>query len=103
MRIVGYDGEDFLQDINSMMIMIKTVPFEGTFAPAFMLVTPSDDYEMDLDEINALMDGVEIAQKKIDEIVDYIIKHKIFKRLAQEDDESGDDEEEGQDDLGTSN
>ena len=41
-------------------------------------MSPNDQYPMSIDELNALMDGIEIAKNKIDEIITYILKTKIF-------------------------
>ena len=41
-------------------------------------MSPEDSYPMTIDELNALMDGVEIARNKIDEIITYILRKKIF-------------------------
>jgi hypothetical protein len=93
MKIVAYDGEEYLPDIEGMMVMIKAVPYEGTYAPALIFMSPNDGYVMDMDELNALMDGIEIASKKIDEIVDYIIRNNLFKRLSDLKDDIGNEDE----------
>ena len=36
--------------------------------------SPDDDHDMNIDELNALMDGVEIAQRSIDRIIAFILK-----------------------------
>ena len=118
MRIVNYEDNPNLNEIESLAIMIKAIPFENGFVPAFIILSPDDDYSMSIDEINALMDGVEIAQTRLDEIIDYILRNKVFNRLAnatidggevnsEEDDEEVDlefipEDEEDEDDLGTS-
>ena len=70
--------------------MIKAIPFEDSFVPAFLIVSPDDNYEMDIDEINALMDGVEIAKARIDEIIDYLLRKKIFRNAEEEEKEIDD-------------
>ena len=37
MRIIPYNGEENLEDIDSLSIVIKAVPFEGSFVPAFFI------------------------------------------------------------------
>jgi hypothetical protein len=78
MRIVNYPHNYNLNDIETLSITIKAVPFEGYFVPAFVITSPDDEYEIDLDEVNCLMDGIEIAQKKIDDIINFILTNKVF-------------------------
>jgi len=75
MRIIPYDGNDNLEDITSLSIIIKAVPFEGSFVPAFFIQSPEEEYPMSLDEMNCLMDGVEIARRSVDQIIAFILKH----------------------------
>ena len=79
MRIVPYSSDDDLEDFETLTIIIKAVPFEDGFIPAFYISSPSDDYMMSIDELAALMDGVEIANKSIDSIIDHIFNKIIFK------------------------
>jgi len=90
MRISNYDSELNLQDIESLSVMIKAVPFENSFVPAFLIISPDDNYKMDIDEINALMDGVEIAKARLDEIIDYLLRKKIFRNAEEEEKEIDD-------------
>jgi hypothetical protein len=90
MRISNYDSELNLQDIESLSVMIKAVPFENSFVPAFLIISPDDNYQMDIDEINALMDGVEIAKARLDEIIDYLLRKKIFRNAEEEEKEIDD-------------
>lgn len=85
MRIIPYDGDQNLEDIESLSIIIKAVPFEGSYVPAFFIQSPEEDYPMSLDEMNCLMDGVEIARRSVDQIIAFILKHN-------DEDEEGDDE-----------
>ena len=78
MRISSFNSDINLEDIESLQIIIKAVPFEDSYVPAFVIMSPEDKYEMTIDELNALMDGVEIARNKIDEIISYILRKKIF-------------------------
>jgi hypothetical protein len=90
MRISNYDSEINLNDIESLSVMIKAVPFEDSFVPAFLIISPEDHYQMDIDEINALMDGVEIAKARLDEIIDYVLRKKIFRNAEEEEKEIDD-------------
>lgn len=87
MKISSYDNSEDLNEIESLMVIIKSVPFEGNYVPAVVIVSPEDDYAMTIDELACLMDGVEIAKSKIDGIIDYILKAKIFKDSPEEEDE----------------
>lgn len=96
MKISNWEDNVDLEHINSLQILIKAVPYNNSFIPVFVIMSPDDDYDMSLDEINSLMDGVEIAKSKLDEIITYILKRKIF---IDDEDELGDDV----DDTGTNN
>ena len=61
-----------------------------SFVPAFLIISPDDNYQMDIDEINALMDGVEIAKARLDEIIDYLLRKKIFRNAEEEEKEIDD-------------
>lgn len=78
MRIVPYNGPSNIEDVLGLYIIIKPIPFEDTFAPAVVIVSPDDNYQIQLDELNCLMDGIEIAQEKISEIINFIIHTKTF-------------------------
>jgi len=78
MRIVSYDEDVEYEDIPSLQIVIKAVPFEKNYVPSLVIMSPDQEYPMSIDELNALMDGIEIAKNKIDEIITYILKTKIF-------------------------
>lgn len=78
MRIVNYPHNYDLNEIETLSIIIKAVPFEGYYVPAFVISSPDEDYEISMDELHCLMDGVEIAQRKIDDIIDFILKNKVF-------------------------
>ena len=86
MRIIPYDSDESLEEIDSLYIIIKAVPFEDTYAPAMVIVSPEDQYKIDIDELNCLMDGIEIAEEKISEIINYILNTKTF-RSEDNDDE----------------
>lgn len=78
MRIVNYDADVEYEDIPSLQVIIKAVPFEKNYVPSLVIMSPDQEYPMSIDELNALMDGIEIAKNKIDEIISYILKTKIF-------------------------
>jgi len=78
MRIVNYDEDIEYEDIPSLQVVIKAVPFENNYIPSLIIMSPDQEYPMSIDELNALMDGIEIAKNKIDEIISYILKSKIF-------------------------
>lgn len=84
MRIIPYDSDQNLEDIESLSIIIKAVPFEGSYVPAFFIQSPEEEYPMSLDEMNCLMDGVEIAKRSVDQIIAFILNHE---------DENEDDDE----------
>jgi hypothetical protein len=90
MKISNYDSEIGLNEIESLSVLIKAVPFEDTFVPAFVIISPEDSYQMNIEEINALMDGVEIAKARLDEIIDYVLRKKIFRDKDEEDGEIDD-------------
>lgn len=72
--IVPFSGYEDVDEYESLEITIKTVPFQDTRIPIFYISSPSEDYEMTLEELNALMDGVEIAQKNISDIINFLIR-----------------------------
>lgn len=86
MRIVNYEGNEDFNDIDTLSITIKAIPFENSYVPAFVILSSDDDYEISLDELNALMDGVEIARKKIDDIIAFILRSKVFDNQEDSDD-----------------
>jgi hypothetical protein len=84
MKISSFDDNIQYEDIESLQIVIKSIPFENTFVPSFLMMSPDDSYEMTIDELNSLMDGVEIARQRLDEIIEYILKRKIFDKLGND-------------------
>lgn len=89
MKISAYSEYGDFNDIETLSITIKAVPFEGNFVPAFVITSPDDDYTITLDEVHCLMDGIEIAQKKVDDIITFILKTKVFNDEEDEDDADG--------------
>jgi len=78
MKITPYLSNLDLEDIESLYIIVKAVPIENGFAPAVVIVSPDDDYPLTLDELNCLIDGLEIAEEKVGEVINYIINTKTF-------------------------
>ncbi len=86
MRIIPYNGEENLEDIESLTIVIKTVPFENGYVPAFFIQSPGEQYPMTLDELNCLMDGIEIAHKSLDQVLAFMLK-EMFEKQQDGDEE----------------
>lgn len=89
MRIIPYNGEENLEDIESLSIIIKAVPFEKSFVPAFFIQSPEEEYPMSLDELNCLMDGIEIAHKNVDHIISFLLQRSFDKEDKDSKDEDG--------------
>lgn len=87
MRIVPYDGDESIEDLDTLGLIIKSVPFEGGYVAAYSMVAPADDYFIRIDEVNALMDGVEIAREKLDELIAIMLQGKIAERMMQSEDD----------------
>lgn len=103
MRIVPYDGNDDVEDLETLSIIIKAVPFEDGYAPAFALVAPSDDHFISIEEANCLMDGLEIANDRIDHLIAMMLQSKIAERLgfdSEDDSIEFEAEEDDEDDNG---
>lgn len=78
MRIVPYSGDEDFEDIQTITAIIKAIPFEGSFVPACVMNTPEEDYIINLEELNAIMDGVEIIRNQIDQMINYLITPKLI-------------------------
>lgn len=89
MKIINYEGGEDFNDIQTLTITIKAIPFDGYFVPAFLISSPEDDYSIKLDEMHCLMDGIEIAQRKVDDIINFILKTKVFNNQEDEEDDNG--------------
>lgn len=100
MRIVPYDGDEDIEDIESLSMLIKAVPFEKGFVPIFTMIAPSEDYFLTIDELSCLMDGVEIASGRIDELIAMMLQAKITAAREQDiyDFELEDDDDNREDD-----
>lgn len=75
-RIVPYSNDDNIENYECLEITIRTIPFEDTYAPVFYISSPSDDYVMNIEELSCLMDGIDIARKNIDDIIDFLLRSK---------------------------
>lgn len=75
-RIIPFSDDRYVSDYENLEIIIKAIPYEDGFAPVFYISSPSDDYEMNIDELVCLMDGVEMAKRNIDEIISFLISPK---------------------------
>lgn len=76
MKIVPYSGYEDIDEHECLEITIKTIPYDGIRIPIFYISSPSDDYPMTLEELSGLMDGIEIAKRNIDDIINYLIRPK---------------------------
>ena len=98
MRIVNYETNEDFNEIETLTITIKAVPFEGSYVPAFLITSPDDEYNIKLDEMHCLMDGVEIAQRKIDDIINFILTTKVMPTIDIDIDMEDDDDDYGEGD-----
>lgn len=89
MRIVNFEGNQDFNDIETLTITIKAIPFEGGYVPAFLITSIDDDYNISLDEMHCLMDGIEIATRKIDDIINFILTSKVFPTIQEDEDDIG--------------
>jgi len=90
MKISNFEDNTELEDIKSLQIVIKAVPYEKSYLPVFVIMSPDENYPMSLDEVNSLMDGVEIARSKLDEIINYILKKNLFSENEEDNGENDD-------------
>jgi hypothetical protein len=75
-RIIPFSNNEHIDDYETLEIRIKSVPFEDGYAPVFYISSPSDDYIMDIEELGCLMDGIDIARKNVDDIIDVLLRSK---------------------------
>lgn len=85
MRIVNYETNKDFEEIETLTITIKAIPFEDSYVPAFLITSPDDEYNIKLDEMHCLMDGIEIAERKIDDIINFILTTKVMPSIEMED------------------
>jgi hypothetical protein len=93
-RIVPYTGKAPVEDLDTLYIIIKAVPFENGFAPAVVIVSPEDDHLLGMEELGALMDGIEIAEERVSEIIDFISHGKMYGEITIDNEDDEEDEEE---------
>lgn len=93
MRIVPYTGKVNIEDLDTLYIIVKSVPFEGGFAPAVVIVSPDNDHVLSIEELGSLMDGLEIAQERVSEIIDFIAHKKTYSSISIADDDVPFDDE----------
>lgn len=84
MRIVPYDGDEGIEELDTIGLLIKAVPFEDGFVPAYSMIAPADDYFIKIDEINCLMDGIEIARDRLDDLIAMMLQSKIAERIMED-------------------
>mgnify|MGYP007071610313 CR=1 FL=1 len=76
MRITPFTNGETTDDFETLEIVIKAIPFQDTYAPVFYISSPSEDYLMNIDELACLMDGIDIARRNVDDIIDFLLKGK---------------------------
>ncbi len=74
MKITPFSQDIDLEDYESLEITIRCITHENEYVPIFYISSPSDNYEMKIEELACLMDGIDIARRNIDEIVNYLLK-----------------------------
>lgn len=101
MRIIPYGNKVNIEDLDTLYVLVKAVPFEGGFAPAVVIVSPDNDHLLSIEELASLMDGFEIAQERVSEIIDFIAHKKPYTSIEAIDDEDGilDDDEDYEDEY----
>lgn len=71
MKITPVDGLN-LQDLETLAIMVRLVPWEGEFIPHFMLMSAEErpeDCNATVMELAALQEGLYHAANRIDEMI----------------------------------
>ena len=71
MKITPVDGLN-LQDLETLAIMVRLVPWEGAFIPHFMLMSQEErpeDCNATVMELAALQEGLYHAANRIDEMI----------------------------------
>lgn len=102
MRIVPYDGDESIEELDTIGLLIKAVPFEDGFVPAYSMIAPADDYFIKIDEVNCLMDGIEIARDRLDDLIAMMLQSKIAETIMKDHPSvyNQDEEEDLEDDNG---
>ena len=71
MKITPVDGIE-LQELETLAIMIRLIPWEGEFIPHFMLMSQEDrpeDCNVTVMELASLQEGLYHAANRIDEMI----------------------------------
>lgn len=93
MRIVPYTEKINIEDLDTLYVIVKAVPFEGGFAPAVVIVSPGNDHLLSIEELGSLMDGFEIAEERVSEIIDFIAHKSSFISIEVDNDSDIDEED----------
>ena len=86
MRIVPFTEKINIEDLDTLYVIVKAVPFEGGFAPAVVIVSPGNDHLLSIEELGSLMDGFEIAEERVSEIIDFIAHKSSFSTIEVDND-----------------
>jgi hypothetical protein len=71
MKITPVDGMD-LQDLETLAIMVRLIPWEGEFIPHFMMMSQEErpeDCNVTVMELAALQEGLYHAANRLDEMI----------------------------------
>jgi len=71
MKITPVDGMD-LQELETLAIMIRLIPWEGEFIPHFMMMSQEErpeDCNVTVAELAALQEGLYHAANRLDEMI----------------------------------
>ena len=71
MKITPVDGLD-LQDLETLAIMVRLVPWEGEYIPHFMMMSQEErpeDCNVTVAELAALQEGLYHAANRLDEMI----------------------------------
>jgi hypothetical protein len=85
-RIVPFTEKINIEDLDTLYVIVKAVPFEGGFAPAVVIVSPGNDHLLSIEELGSLMDGFEIAEERVSEIIDFIAHKSSFSTIEVDND-----------------
>ena len=71
MKITPVDGLDF-QELETLAIMIRLIPWEGEYIPHFMMMSQEErpeDCNVTVSELAALQEGLYHAANRLDEMI----------------------------------
>ena len=71
MKITPVDGLD-LQDLDTLAIMVRLIPWEGEYIPHFMMMSQEErpeDCNVTVMELAALQEGLYHAANRLDEMI----------------------------------